>query len=192
MPSKGSKVAKWQTLSSEEIYKTPWIRVRRDKVLNQNKSPLTYSVVELPHPSVFIVAMNDSGQILLQRAYHYPIDRESWDLPAGHSDGEVLLTAAQRELSEEAGFMSSNWIDLGMLYQSIGVANMPFATFLALDVQHDKTAKLDEEEDIKEHRFLSMPEIEGMIKSGDLIGCPTISALYLAKMYLRNMALEAL
>lgn len=52
----------WKTLSSEEVYRTPWISVRRDEVTTHTGKRLTYSVVDLAHPSVAIVASDDQGR----------------------------------------------------------------------------------------------------------------------------------
>src|SRR4030095_6537795 len=86
-----AKSTKWKTKSSDIVYETPWIKVRRDEVLNHHGKALTYSVVELHHPSVFIVAANDSGAILFQKNYRYTIDQTIWELPAGHSEGKKIL-----------------------------------------------------------------------------------------------------
>ncbi len=170
----------WQQLSSEEIYKTPWIRVRRDRVLNHNGKPLTYSVVELNHPSVFIVATNARNEILIQQSYRYTIDRMVWEIPTGHSDGEDLLKAAQRELLEETGYTSEDWVDLGDLYQSIGIGNIPLKAFLARNVQKTNN-RHDELEDIGRQIFMSLNEIETLVHNGEFNNAPVLAVLYLAK-----------
>lgn len=172
----------WQTLSSEEIYKTPWIRVRRDEVLNQNSKPLTYSVVELHHPSVFIVATDSEGKVLMQQNYRYTVNKRLWEVPAGHSEGEDLLHAAQRELAEETGLASAEWTRLGRCYQAVGIGNIPFEVFLARNVQsthHD----LDKDEDIANQRFMSIEELEDLARQGKLEDAPVLAALYLAKLH---------
>jgi 8-oxo-dGTP pyrophosphatase MutT (NUDIX family) len=175
----------WKTLKSEIVYETAWIKVRRDEVLNHNGKPLTYSVIDLQHPSVFIVATNDKHEIFIQQEYKYTIDRTLWAIPAGHADGkasEDLLEAAKRELLEEAGLASDDWIDLGLFYQGIGIANLPFGIFLARGVQRKNDA-LDEEEQISNRRFVPLGEIEKMIASGEFFDAPAIAAVYSAKIH---------
>jgi 8-oxo-dGTP pyrophosphatase MutT (NUDIX family) len=172
----------WKTLSSEEVYKTPWIRVRRDEVVNHNGKNLTYSVIELNSPSVFIVAANASGQIYLAQNYRYTLDKTMWEMPAGHSDGQDVLEAAKRELLEEAALVSDDWTNLGTLYQANGIGNMPFVAFLAREVRSAEST-LDEDEQITNGRFFDVLEIEEMAKRGDFIESAHLAALYLAKLY---------
>lgn len=172
----------WKTLHSDIVYETAWIKVRRDEVLNHNGKALTYSVVELNHPSVFVVAVNESGSILLQRAYRYTIDQEIWEIPAGHSDGQDLLVAAKRELMEETGFESDDWTDVGMFYQALGIGNMPFGVFIARNIRPG-TGKRDEDEAIFKSVFKSPAEIDQMIAKGEFIDSPVITALYAAKIH---------
>jgi 8-oxo-dGDP phosphatase len=172
----------WKTLSSEEIYKTAWIRVRRDEVLNQNGKPLTYSVVELVHPSVLIVAANADGQICMFQNYRYTLDKTMWEIPAGLSDGQDALTAAKRELMEETGLQSDDWTELGVLYQATGMGKMPFTAFLARNVQPAEGER-DKDEPITNQRFFSLGEIEKMAQNGELAESAPLAALYLAKLH---------
>lgn len=172
----------WKTLSSKVMYETPWIKVRRDEVVNHAGKPLTYSVVDLRHPSVFIVAMNSYGEILLQKNYRYTIDQTIWELPAGHSEGQEPVEAAKRELLEETGLASSHWANLGRFYQSIGTANMPLFICLARDVQR-KGTPTETIEQVEEQRFVSFNEIEAMIERGEIINAADLGALYLAKLH---------
>lgn len=175
----------WKTLSSKIVYETPWIKVRRDEVLNHLGKPLTYSVIDLQHPSVLIVATNAAGEIFLQKNYRCTIDQTIWELPAGHSEGQEPLEAAKRELLEETGLVSDDWVNIGKFYQSIGTANMPLHVCLARGA-HPAPAKdkpVEEVEQVVETRFVSFNEIEAMVKRGEIINASDLGAIYLAKLH---------
>jgi 8-oxo-dGDP phosphatase len=176
----------WKTLSSKEIYETqtPWIHVRRDEVENHLGKPLTYSVVSLHHPTVFIVAVNNKKEIYLQKNYRYTIDQTIWELSAGHSDGQDALTAAKRELLEETGLESDDWTNLGEYYQAIGVANFPLTVCLAKNVRAATFQPQEDVEQIVDRRFFSMDHVRQMIKNGDIIDATDIGALYIVKLHM--------
>jgi 8-oxo-dGTP pyrophosphatase MutT (NUDIX family) len=175
-------LADWKTKSSEVVYETPWLKVRRDEVVDHNGKPLTYSVVSLHHPSVFIVALNQAGELLLQKQYRYTVDSEMWELPAGHSDGQDLLSAAKRELLEETGLESSSWTSLGTYYQADGIGNIATAFFLAEDVASVSDDR-DEDEDISAQRFVPIDELEQMIRDGKIECMPVVTGLHLAQLH---------
>lgn len=175
-------MAAWQTLSSEDVYTTPWIRVRRDEVLNHAGTKLTYSIVELVRPSVFIVAANSKGQICLIQNYRYTLNKTMWEIPAGYADEQDILTAAKRELLEETGLASNDWTELGTLYQANGIGKIPFTAFLARDVKQ-VTAERDKNEQITSLRFLDVSKIEEMATKGEIIESAHLAALYLAKLH---------
>jgi 8-oxo-dGTP pyrophosphatase MutT (NUDIX family) len=179
--SRANKMSDWKTLKSEVVYETPWIKVRRDEVLNHNDKPMTYSVIELQRPSVLIVAEQD-GKILVQKSFHYTLNKETWEIPAGGADEQDLLAAAKRELREETGLKSEDWTDLGRYYHAIGLGNLPYSVFLARNVQRASDAT-DEYEQITEQKFFDLSEVEKMIASGDLAEGAHISAIYLAKIH---------
>lgn len=174
----------WQTLQSEVVYETPWIKVRRDQVLNHNKKPMTYSVVELKNPTVMIVAEQD-GKILVQQTYHYTVDKTHWEIPAGAAEEKDLEAAAKRELAEETGLVSNDWTHLGRYYHAIGMGNLPYDVFLASDVHQDRNTT-DEYEQITAQKFVPYDEVEKMIAAGDIAEGAHISAIYLAKLHLQK------
>lgn len=179
-------MAGWQTLSSEEVFKSPWLRVRRDKVLNQHGTPLTYSIAEtVKKPSVFIVALNDAGQVFMQMVYRYPVDQTWWEIPAGFSDEPDALAAAKRELQEEADLVSDDWVELGDFFQAPGVAVIPGKAFLARNVRRGNGER-DLEEDLSEPQFFDFDEAEEMVRTSKIKDAPVIIALYLAHLHVQH------
>lgn len=171
---------RWEILSTTEVYRNPWIRVRHDKVVTHTGRQLDYGVVELNNPSVYIVATNERNEILMIQNYRYTIDKTIWEIPAGHSDGDDLLAAAKRELLEETGYESDEWEELGGLHAVIGIGNVPLVAFRAKNVRR-KSARTDGQEDITSQRFMRLTDIEKMIKTEDFDDAPVLAVLYLAK-----------
>lgn len=176
-------MADWQTKSTEVVYESPWIKVRRDEVIDQNGKPLTYSYMELQKQSAFIVPVNDKGEILLQSVYRYTMGKRYWEIPAGYiEEGEEPLAAAKRELTEETGLVSEDWQSLGAFHQILGTGRVTCNAFLARNVRSSGDAT-DKDEDIENRRFVSLTDIEQMLATGELVDSPVITAIYMAKVH---------
>ena len=103
----------WTTLSTTEIYKNPWIRVREDRVLCPDGSAGIYGVVE-PKLAAGTAALDDRGNLVLVGQYRYPVQQYSWEIIEGAVEAnEDPLAAARRELEEEAGLAAAEWRPLG-------------------------------------------------------------------------------
>ncbi|RUQ03085.1 NUDIX hydrolase [Curtobacterium sp. HSID17257] len=61
--------------------------------------------------AVAVFAEDDEGRVLVIQQYRHPVQLRDWELPAGLLDheGEDHLTAAQRELGEEADLEADHW-----------------------------------------------------------------------------------
>lgn len=54
--------------------------------------------------SVYLILLNDNGEVLLLKRHNTGYKDGEWGLPAGHVDGEEeLMSAMQREAKEEVG-----------------------------------------------------------------------------------------
>lgn len=103
----------WKKLSSREVYRNPWIRVREDEVIRPDGKRGIYGVVET-RIATGVVALSDDNQVYLVGQYRYPTDEYSWEIiEGGAEESETPLAAVQRELREEAGLEAAWWMQLG-------------------------------------------------------------------------------
>src|SRR5581483_3709567 len=86
------------TLSSEVIYDGKLLHVRRDRVRLPDGGTAEREYVRHPG-AVVMIAVLDSGEIVFERQFRYPLGRDMIELPAGKIDpGEAPLETARREL----------------------------------------------------------------------------------------------
>jgi 8-oxo-dGTP pyrophosphatase MutT (NUDIX family) len=174
----------WQVQSSKVTLDNPWYKVQQDNVLSPGGREYTFHVIRKHRPSVFMVVQDDQQRVLLLRQYRYSIDREMWQVPAGHNEDETPLETAQRELAEETGLMSDTWVEVGQFYTAVGIANIASHAFLATSVQADAAALLDEAEEILEQRWVSWDELDRMMADGRICSSEVMAVLHMARAHL--------
>lgn len=103
----------WKTLSTREIYKNSWIKVREDSIIKPNGEAGIYGVVDCK-PATGIIPVFDDNTTLLVGQFRYALNQYSWEIiEGGAEDGEDPKDAAIRELKEEGGFIASEVKQLG-------------------------------------------------------------------------------
>lgn len=140
----------YDVVSSETTYAGRIISVRKDVVRMPGDTTSPRDVVEHPG-AVGVVALDESGQVLLVNQYRHPVRRRLDELPAGLLDveGEPALETAQRELAEEAGYAADTWHVLVDTLTSSGMTDEAIRVFLARDLR-------EVERDVQEHEELDM------------------------------------
>jgi ADP-ribose pyrophosphatase len=119
----------------------------------------------------------DNGNLVLERQYRYPVQREFIELPAGKIDHqEDILLCAQRELLEETGYVATEWKHLTTAWPCIGYANERMEYFLARGLTY-QGSKLDEGEFLEVFE-LSLTEAIGWIRQGRITDSKTIVGLF--------------
>ena len=184
----------WLTHSSTTAYENPWIRVREDRVTRPDGGSGVYGVVEVRHPSVFVVAVTAADEVVLVDLYRYATGLRSVELPAGGSDGEDLLLAAQRELREETGLEAAEWSALGSMWALNGICRAPESVFLARGLSpgngpgNGAVGEAMAEEGITRVRRVAWPEVLRMIGVGEITDAETIASLLHAAIVLGRVA----
>lgn len=163
------------TLDSETVYEGRLLHAKKDRVRLPNEGESTREYLIHPGAAV-ILPFFDNGDILLERQHRYPLRRDFLELPAGKFDpGESDLTCAQRELTEETGYVAAEWRQLHIQYPCIGYSNERLVYFLAKGLKHEGD-NLDHDEFLEIIR-LPFAEALTMVKDGRINDGKTVMGL---------------
>jgi 8-oxo-dGTP pyrophosphatase MutT (NUDIX family) len=176
----------WTITDTAERYSNKWMRVVEDQVLRPDGMPGIYGVVEVRCPSVFVVALTDAEEVVLVTIDRHTVGR-SIEVPAGGTDGEPALVAAQRELLEETGLTGSTWREVGRMFALNGICRAPEYVFLATGLTRG-TASGQHEEGIIEARTWPWGRVMDMIARGEITDGETIAALMFAAIALGRLS----
>ena len=126
--------ASWPVVG-QRLASGAFVALRTDEVRTPDGDVVRRDVVEHPGAAA-VVALDESGQVLLIRQYRHPVGRLLWEIPAGLRDvtGEPVLTTAQRELREETGYAAKSWHVLVDCYTSPGILTERLRVYLARDL----------------------------------------------------------
>ena len=96
--------------------------------------------------------------------------------------GESPLEAAKRELLEETGCISDEWIFIGKVHPNLAIQNNSCFTYLANNITKIQKPKLDGTDDIDSLLF-PVEDIKQLVSEGKITHSLVISALYWYLLY---------
>ena len=138
----------WKTIKSEKLIDTFLVSVRKDAVMLPDGAIIDdFYTVTIPDAAM-IAAITVQGDILLKSEYRYAIGESVIECPAGmfdYNENDPLLVA-KRELLEETGYSSDNWIYLGPTLESTSKLTNRMHLFLAKECKCISEQNLDENE----------------------------------------------
>ncbi|MGA3134890.1 MAG: NUDIX hydrolase [Terracidiphilus sp.] len=179
-PVQGGAAHSIITLSSREVYRNRWMRVREDEILRSNGERGIYGVVEKDDAAIILPI--DRGRVWLVEQFRYTIQERALELPQGgwEMEAENPEELARGELKEETGLEAASMIHLGTLWIAYGFTRQKQHVFLAAGLTHTQKEPDPEEHDLLIHS-VPLEEFEEMMLTGVIRDGCTLAAwgLYL-------------
>ncbi|MGO9325714.1 MAG: NUDIX domain-containing protein [Terracidiphilus sp.] len=168
------------SLSSREVYRNRWMRVREDEILRSNGQKGIYGVVEKEDGAIILPI--EDGRIWLVEQFRYTIQERALELPQGTWDTptEDPEELARGELHEELGLEAAQMTKLGTMWIAYGFARQREHVFLATGLTPTEKKPDPEEHDLVVHS-VPIAEFERMMLDGTIRDDCTLAAwgLYL-------------
>lgn len=176
---------KEKTKNSKLIYDGHVLHVYKDNVILPNDEDGIREVIRHVG-AVGIVAINKNNEIIMERQFRYPLDREVIEIPAGKLDSksEDRLEAAKREFKEETGYTATNWISLGEYAPAAAYTDEIISLYLASGLEKGKQNFDDDE--FLEIFWLPIEEAYKQCIDSTISDGKTIAAITRAVYYLNN------
>jgi ADP-ribose pyrophosphatase len=169
----------WKILESHHLHKY----VRIDKCELPNGMVIDGFVLEYGDWAT-ILALTNQQEVVLVRQYRHGAQKVILELPGGamEAEDESPMQAARRELLEETGYASDNFIQIGCVSPNPANQTNLIYSFLALDAEKVDGQDLDATEDI-EVVLTPLEEVVRMAKTGELFQSMQVSTVFFALAY---------
>ena len=154
----------WRTIKDKKLVETPIFDLQ-EKYLDAPGQTVGHPFYVLNAPDwINIIALTDDEpeKIVLVEQYRVGIHESTLEIPGGMVDkDEKPLAAAKRELKEETGYESDNWVSMGSVSSNPAILSNRTHLFLAESCIKTAEQNTDGSEDIAVHimdldHFLSL------------------------------------
>lgn len=167
--------AAWRTLASRAVYENPWIRVREDTAELPDGRTTMYGVIEC-RPAIGVLPFLDPDTVVLVGQYRYVAGGFYWEMPTGSMKvGETEEAAAQRELTEEAGYAATRLVKLCSFSSSKSVLDEVAHLYLAEGLR--PATRVGDDTEFIEVRAFPLDEVLRMVERSDILDSMTIIAV---------------
>ncbi|MFL5763044.1 MAG: NUDIX domain-containing protein [Bacteroidia bacterium] len=171
----------WKTLTTEQVFDTPWIGVTKHDVLNPNGNPGIYGVVHFKNIALGVLPLDADNYTWIVGQYRYPIDQYSWEIPEGGGKHDIdPLESAKRELHEETGISAKKWTKIQEMHLSNSASDEFGILYIAQDLSFGESEPEDDEQ--LEVRKVHFDELYRMVQDGEITDGLTVAAVLKAKL----------
>lgn len=171
----------WERVSSDQVADCRVFNVRRHECRRTGDGkPADFFVIDSPD-WVNIIPITAAGDIVMIEQFRHGTEEIRFELPGGLiDDGDTPQASAARELLEETGYSSRQWVLIGSSRPNPALQGNTIYHYVALDCEKIAEPALDPNESIAV-RFVPEAETEKMIEDGTV----THSLVVAAFLYLR-------
>ena len=182
-----------KTISSREVYRNPWTRVREDVIERANGTRGIYGVID-KDPASIIIPLETTAEgefVYLVEQFRYTVGARYSEFPQGGWETADVLPEemARGELKEETGLVAERMTHLSTLQIAYGVMNQKHHVFLAEGLTMGEAAPDAEESDLRVQR-VSVGELEEMILDGTIVDNCSVAAWGLYRLWRERIAAQ--
>jgi ADP-ribose pyrophosphatase len=166
-----------QLISSSRVYTGRAVNLRVDEIEQPSGRTTTREIVE-HSDAIAVIALDNQGNILLERQYRRAADKELLEIPAGGIEPrESPEEAVRREMQEETGLLPQKIERLGGFYLAPGYSTEYLHVFLATDMVPARLFA----DDTEEIKVIPVPmnDISQLIADGAIEDGKTMAGLML-------------
>jgi ADP-ribose pyrophosphatase len=177
----------WKRKTSKNIADCRVFRVRED-FCERESDNLEHSFYVIESPDwVNVIAIDAENRAVLIEQFRHGTEEIILEIPGGIIDeGEAPLAAARRELLEETGYASDEYIYLGKSRPNPAIQNNWMYHFAALNCRKIQETAFDEHESVVA-KLVSLDEIPQLIESERITHSLVLAGFYKLNLHLKNL-----
>jgi ADP-ribose pyrophosphatase len=164
-----------RTLTTREVYRNPWLRLREDAIERGNGAQGIYSVVDKQDCAIILPI--DGDHIWLVEQYRYTIGERALELPQGgwEADNVDPEALARGELKEETGLTAGRMTELPWMWIAYGFVRQRQHVFVAEELVPGPHERDEEESDMEIVR-VPIALFEQKLRDGEIRDVCTLAA----------------
>ncbi len=178
-----TKPDSWKIIGSKKIADCRVFRVREDVCKRENsESEHNFFVIENPD-WVNIIALTKDEEVVLIEQFRHGSEEIILEIPGGMLDeNEEPETAARRELVEETGYESDEFIYLGKSRPNPAIQNNTIYHFLAKNCEKTQDTSFDEHESVIT-KLVPYQDVKNLVASGEITHALAVAGFYYMDLY---------
>lgn len=172
------RVETWRRVESKTIADCRVFKVREDSCERASDgAKASFFVTENPD-WVNVIALTKEKEVVLIEQFRHGTEEIILEIPGGMvDDGEDAKDTARRELLEETGYSSNEFVYLGKSRPNPAISNNWIYHYLAIDCEKTDEIAFDEHESVVT-KLVPLAEIENLVKNGEITHSLAIVGFY--------------
>ncbi len=157
----------FKILSRETLIDSPFCPIEK-QIVELPNGKTTEWFVNLNKGAVIVIPILENGEILLQKNYKHGCGQVILEFCAGMIDeGETPEQAAKRELLEETGYASPQFIKLKSIFNDPSGSKMQYHYFLAKNASKTQEPELEDAEQIEPFTIKNLETLKTFLTHPD-------------------------